>query len=120
MENVNRVNLSIIILSHNSKEHLKELLPSVFGSENVEFVLQVGEARLDSRRCGNSRVDARRAIGLPQMAANGRRYTAEVTVVDNGSTDGTVEWLKSVTNKIDPSRLGAPVNRAEADGRQIY
>jgi GT2 family glycosyltransferase len=48
--------LSIIILSYKSKEHLKVLLPSLYSSKT--------------------------------------KYSYEVIVVDNGSNDGTVEWLR--------------------------
>ena len=48
--------LSIIILSYNSKEDLKRLLPSIFKSEI--------------------------------------KFTYEIIVVDNGSSDGTLEWLE--------------------------
>ncbi len=55
MENVNRLDLSIVILSFNSKTDLERLLPSVFSSQT--------------------------------------KYSYEVIVVDNGSSDGTVAWL---------------------------
>lgn len=52
----NMTDLSIIILSHKSKDHLAVLLPSVFASRT--------------------------------------KYSYEVIVVDNGSNDGTLEWLQ--------------------------
>ena len=51
------VDLSIIILSYNSKTDLERLLPSVFSSRT--------------------------------------KYSYEVIVVDNGSNDGTMEWLQT-------------------------
>ena len=53
-----KIDLSIVILSYNSKADLARLLPSVFGSET--------------------------------------KYSYEVIVVDNGSSDGTPDWLISL------------------------
>lgn len=52
------MDLSIIILSYKSKEHLRVLLPSLYSSEGLDF------------------------------------NQTEVIVVDNGSSDGTYEWLE--------------------------
>jgi GT2 family glycosyltransferase len=71
MIHVNFVDLSIIILSYNSKTDLERLLPSIFESEGVRF---------DSNDKNNS---------------NGK-LKAEVTVVDNNSKDATVKWLETV------------------------
>lgn len=58
------MDLSIIILSYKSKNDLARLLPSVFALQNVSF------------------------------GSGQKKYQAEVIVVDNGSTDGTYEWLE--------------------------
>lgn len=50
------MDLSVVILSYNSKRHLSVLLPSVFGSKT--------------------------------------RYRFEVILVDNGSPDGTADWVR--------------------------
>lgn len=60
------IDLSIIILSYKSKEDLVRLLPSVFLSDEVSF-------------SENSAL----------------RFQAELIVVDNGSNDGTLEWLQA-------------------------
>ncbi len=54
---MNQIDLSIVILSYKSKEHLAVLLPSIFASQI--------------------------------------KYSYEVIVVDNGSNDGTMEWLEA-------------------------
>jgi len=58
-------NLSIIILSYKSKEHLQVLLPSLFASKGVDF-----------------------GLGTPGS------YIGEVIVVDNDSRDGTAESVE--------------------------
>ena len=65
----NILDLSIIILSYKSKEHLKVLLPSIWESEGVSF-----DANISAR------------------------YSTEVILVDNGSNDGTIEWLEEQKN----------------------
>ncbi len=66
MEYVNgHIDLSIIIVSYKSKDHLEVLLPSVFGSQT--------------------------------------KYSYEVIVVDNGSNDGTVEWLREQKQEFENS-----------------
>jgi GT2 family glycosyltransferase len=64
------MDLSIIILSHNSKTDLEQLLPSVFDSEGVGF-----------------------------NPHSNKSYQAEVIVVDNGSSDGTLEWLNQLISQ---------------------
>lgn len=68
MEKVNSIDLSIIILSYKSKDHLAVLLPSIFESQT--------------------------------------KYIYEAIVVDNGSDDGTAEWLEDVAKNRD--REGSP------------
>ncbi len=70
MDQVNEVNISIVILSYNSKKDLERLLPSILKSEGFSF-----NAVTESNKSGN--------------------YTGEIIVVDNGSTDNTVDWLES-------------------------
>jgi len=65
------MDLSIIILSHNSKQDLERLLPSVFGSEGISF----------------DKIDP--------STSSGTNFVGEVIVVDNGSSDGTLDWLKA-------------------------
>jgi GT2 family glycosyltransferase len=69
------VDLSIIILSYKSKDHLAVLLPSIWASEGVRFV-------------GNKGRDVVQKDG----------YITEVIVVDNDSKDGTAEWLEQEFN----------------------
>lgn len=59
------LDLSIVIVSHQSKNDLDVLLPSVFESEGVEF-----------------------------SADNSARYKAEIIVIDSGSSDGTAEFAE--------------------------
>jgi GT2 family glycosyltransferase len=61
-----KIDLSIIILSYNSQTDLEQLLPSVFSSEGVGF-----------------------------NHHSNKSYQAEVIVVDNGSTDGTLDLLQT-------------------------
>ena len=71
MEFVNKtINLSIIILSYKSKEHLKVLLPSIWESKEVDF-----------------------SIADPPMNRHAT-YRGEVIIVDNGSNDGTADWVR--------------------------
>lgn len=69
--NIESTDLSIVILTYKSKEHLRVLLPSVFGSVGVSF---------DS--------------------SSKDKFTAEVIIVDNGSNDGTIEWLQATSGKL--------------------
>ncbi len=72
MGKVNKMDLSIIILSYQSQYHLSVLLPSVWKSEDMAFTASSTEQQ---------------------------RFSAEVIVVDNGSTDGTTQWLESEVEK---------------------
>lgn len=65
------MDLSIVILAFRSKRDLERLLPSIERSVGMEF--------------NNNHND------------NG--YTAEVIVVDNGSNDGTAEWVQEHISK---------------------
>lgn len=71
MANVNSLDLSIIILSYKSKDHLAVLLASIFQSEGIIF-------------------------GTPNDFASSadNLYKVEVIVVDNDSQDGTVEFVE--------------------------
>jgi GT2 family glycosyltransferase len=62
----NKIDLSIIIVSYKSKDHLAVLLPSVFSSRT--------------------------------------KYSYEVIVVDNGSNDGTVEFVESLKTRNNDGR----------------
>lgn len=87
MEKVNNLDLSIIILSYKSKNHLAVLLPSIFSSET--------------------------------------RFSYKVIVVDNGSHDGTVEWLrhqpniKLIENENTGFSKGNNLGIKQASGRYI-
>ncbi|MDE2311512.1 MAG: glycosyltransferase family 2 protein [Patescibacteria group bacterium] len=80
------LDLSIIILSFKSKDHLAVLLPSIFASEGVNF---------------NNSADG---------------YSAEVIVVDNGSGDGTIQWLQATSYKLQAIQN---INNGFAAGNNI-
>ncbi len=92
MSQVKPVDLSIIILAYKSKEHLKVLLPSVFSSEEISF---------DDN----------------QLA----KYLAEVIVVDNGSGDGTIEWLSQLVSQLasQPISIIANANIGFSAGNNV-
>ncbi len=80
------MDLSIIILSYKSQKDMERLLPSVFASKGINFNHQVSSSHLTSANCEADK-SANYKGGI------GRIYTAEIIVVDNGSNDGTYEWL---------------------------
>ena len=92
------MDLSIIILSYNSKEHLKELLPSVFGSEGMNFADKELPPTPPLEKGGNNITPS-----LFQREGRGELYTAEIIIVDNGSTDGTFKWLEEFQSKSENS-----------------
>lgn len=75
------IDLSVIILSYRSKEHLKALLPSIAESRT--------------------------------------KYTYEVIVVDNGSNDGTGEWLQNAKLQISNFKFIQNINNGFAAGNNI-
>ena len=109
MQTVNRLDLSIIILTYKSKDHLAALLPSVFGSEGMEFEHDGGNGASErSLRQTRGLLTVSDDDGMPRHAATvgntnmisddrqaeGLHYTAEVIIVDNDSGDGTAEFAE--------------------------
>jgi GT2 family glycosyltransferase len=117
MQKVNSPDLSIIILSYKSKDHLAVLLPSVLGSEEVEFVGN-GLQPFQNQDFGiNGGLQTR------PYSMDGKNYTAELIVVDNDSRDGTAEWLMETDflgrEKSSPLTLIRNVNNGFSKGNNL-
>jgi GT2 family glycosyltransferase len=104
-QGIKPVDLSIIIVSYKSKDHLAVLLPSIFESRGVSF----SSARLSS------------AEALAK--ADGDTYRAEVIIVDNGSNDGTLQWLgvsfSHGREKTSPLQIVENVNNGFSAGNNL-
>jgi len=101
------IDLSIIIVSYKSKDHLAVLLPSIFGSKGLEFV-GAGLAR---------------PLADDFRAAEARPYTAEIFIVDNDSRDGTIEWLEESffrgREKSSPLQIVKNINNGFSAGNNL-
>ncbi len=115
MNSVNRFDLSIIILSYRSKEHLKVLLPSIWGSKRVVFVGAATGRPQSEGRLVVAPTSEQQANSQP----HGAQYTGEVIIVDNGSPDGTYEWLENYKLTADSYKLIRNINNGFAAGNNI-
>ena len=89
-----KIDLSTIIVSYKSKNHLAVLLPSILESRGIMFgAPTLNQSSSDSSGSGYTTPSA---FGVHPSLAGGEapRYTAEIIIVDNDSRDGTVEWLR--------------------------
>lgn len=105
------MDLSIIIVSYKSKDHLAVLLPSIFESVGVGFV---GPAI--------GRPDSSQAMPGPTSKAQDKpvEYSAEVIIVDNDSRDGTSEWLEQkIRGREIPALLIRNQNTGFAAGNNL-
>ncbi len=83
------MDISIIILSYKSKEHLKVLLPSIKQQTGI---------------CWDG---------------SGDGYSGEVIIVDNGSNDGTVEWVEDQIDKLRITDYELNVNESAIRNPQL-
>jgi GT2 family glycosyltransferase len=95
---MDKIDLSIIIVSYKSKDHLAVLLPSIFASEGVglvaaDILLRQGfggqAGRQNNMEAGSLRYDT----------DDTPKYTAEIIIVDNDSRDGILDWLQATSYK---------------------
>ena len=97
MQKVDSVDVSIIILTYKSKEHLAVLLPSIFESLGINF--ESSSINKSSNVSSRPSASEWRDPSTPQMHSSvgmtDKDYAAEVIIVDNDSQDGTLESLST-------------------------
>jgi len=96
-----QIDLSIIILCYKSKEYLEALLPSIFRSEGVNFIV--------SPFAGNQEAGKYLRAETSSFVKASEGSIAEIIIVDNASDDGTLEWLRNYQRR----DLRGRVNRAK-------